>query len=59
MGQTSFGILWLWFIGAGLLGFVLAYGIMRAGRLRHGERERLDRNTTMRQQSEDPHKRPF
>jgi hypothetical protein len=46
MGETSLGMLWLWFIGAGLLGLVLAYGIMRAGRLRRGERERLDRNTT-------------
>jgi len=47
------------FIGAAVLGFALAYGILRAGRLRRSERKRLDRNTKTTQRSEDPQKRPF
>ena len=58
-GETSYGLLWLWFIGAAVLGFALAYGILRAGRLRRSERKRLDRNTKTTQRSEDPQKRPF
>ena len=45
-------MLWLLVIGAVVLGCVLAYGILRA-------RERLDRNITRTQRSEDPQKRPF
>jgi len=58
-GETSYGMLWLWFIGAAVLGFALTYGILRAGRLRRSERERLDRNTKTTQRSEKPRKRPF
>jgi hypothetical protein len=58
-GETSYGMLWLWFIAAAVLGFALAYGILRAGRLRRSERERLDRNTRTIQRSDDPQKRPF
>jgi hypothetical protein len=58
-GETSYGMLWLWFIGAAVLGFALVYGVWRAGRLRRSERERLDRNTKTTQRSEDPQKRPF
>jgi hypothetical protein len=59
MGETSYAMVWLWFIGAGLLGAVLAYGVIRAGNLRRSERARLDRNTVKTQQAEDPRKRPF
>jgi len=52
-------MLWLWFIGAAVLGFALAYGILRAGRLRRSERKRLNRNTKTTQRSDDPQKRPF
>ena len=45
-------MLWLLVIGAVALGCVVAYGILRA-------RERLDRNITRTQRSEDPQKRPF
>ena len=58
-GETSYGMLWLWVIGAVVLGCILAYGILRAGRLGRSERERLDRNTKKTQQAEDPQKRPF
>jgi hypothetical protein len=58
-GKTSYGMLWLWFIGAAVLGFALAYGILRVSRLRRGERERLDRNTKATQRADDPQKRPF
>ena len=30
-GETSYGMLWLWVIGAVVLGCILAYGILRAG----------------------------
>ena len=53
LGETSY---WLWFAGAFVLGAVIAYGMIRAGRLRRAERQRLDRNTEARQQQEDPSK---
>jgi hypothetical protein len=55
--DTSFILIFVWVIGVVVLGLVLAYGIVRAGRLRRGERERLDRNTRRTQQVEDPQKR--
>ena len=58
-GETSYGMLWLWLIGAAVLGLVLAYGLLKAGHLGRGERERLDRNTKTIQRSEDPQKSPF
>jgi cytochrome c-type biogenesis protein CcmH/NrfF len=58
LGHLSANLLWLWFIGAFVLGAVLVYGVTRAGRLRRSERARLDRNTEARQQQEDPYKRP-
>ncbi|MGY4622560.1 hypothetical protein [Bradyrhizobium sp. USDA 4486] len=58
LGHLSANLLWLWFIGAFVLGAVLVYGVMRAGRLRRSERARLERNTEARQQQEDPYKRP-
>jgi hypothetical protein len=58
LGHVSANLLWLWFIGAFLLGAVLVYGVMKAGRLRRSERARLDRNTEARQRQEDPYKRP-
>ncbi|MCK1338042.1 hypothetical protein IVB38_18955 [Bradyrhizobium sp. 38] len=58
LGHLSANLLWLWFIGAFLLGAVLVYGVSKSGRLRRSERAQLDRNTEARQQQEDPHKRP-
>ena len=58
LGHLSANLLWLWFIGAFVLGGVLAYGVMKAGRLRGSERAQLDRNTEARQRQEDPYKRP-
>ncbi|MET4290799.1 cytochrome c-type biogenesis protein CcmH/NrfF [Bradyrhizobium sp. LB8.2] len=58
LGHLSANLLWLWFIGAFLLGAVLVYGVSKSGRLRRSERARLDRNTEARQRQEDPHKRP-
>jgi hypothetical protein len=58
LGHLSANLLWLWFIGAFLLGAVLVYGVSKSGRLRRSERAQLDRNTQTRQRQEDPHKRP-
>lgn len=57
LGHLSANLLWLWFIGAFLLGAVLVYGVVKAGRLRRSDRARLDRDTEARQQQEDPYKR--
>ena len=58
LGQLSANLLWLWFIGAFLLGAALVYGVMKAGHLRRADRAQLDRNTEARQRQEDPYKRP-
>ncbi|MGY4364482.1 cytochrome c-type biogenesis protein CcmH/NrfF [Bradyrhizobium sp. LB1.3] len=58
LGHLSANLLWLWFIGAFLLGAVLVYGVSKSGRLRRSERAQLDRNTEARQRQEDPRKRP-
>ena len=58
LGHLSANLLWLWFIGAFLLGAALVYGVAKAGRLRRSERARLDRATEARQRQEDPYKRP-
>lgn len=42
----------LWGIGIIILGFVLVYGVARAGRLRRSERERIDRRTVELQKTE-------
>ncbi len=42
----------LWGIGIIILGLVLVYGVMRAGRLRRSERERIDRRTIEVQKAE-------
>lgn len=57
LGHLSANLLWLWFVGAFLLGAVLVYGVVKAGRLRRSDRARLDRDTEARQQQEDPYKR--
>lgn len=44
------------FGGAVLLGAAIAYGVARAGRLRHSERRSLDAATDARQRQEDPQK---
>jgi len=45
-----------WLAGVIILGFLLMYGILRAGRIRGKERAQLDRNTRARQNQEDPQK---
>ncbi|OSJ35671.1 hypothetical protein BSZ19_07445 [Bradyrhizobium japonicum] len=57
LGDTSATLLWLWFIGAFVLGAAILYGVMRAGRLRRSERAQLDRNTEAAQRRDDPQKR--
>ena len=57
LGHASDYMLWLWFIGAFVLGALLVYGVARAGYLSRGERARLDRATEQRQRQEDPYKR--
>jgi hypothetical protein len=42
----------LWGVGIIILGLVLVYGVVRAGRLRRDERERIDRRTIELQKSE-------
>lgn len=44
--------IWIWFVGAGILGLALAYSTVRAGWLRREERLSLDRRTEMQQISE-------
>ena len=58
LGYASSQMLWLWFIGAFVLGGILVYGVMKSGHLRRSERAQLDRNTEARQRQEDPYKRP-
>lgn len=58
LGHASAQMLWLWFIGAFMLGGVLVFGVMKAGHLRRSERARLDRATEELQRQEDPYKRP-
>lgn len=57
LGHASANMLWLWFIGAFVLGAVLIYGVTRAGHLRRSERAQLDRNTEAAQRRDDPYKR--
>jgi hypothetical protein len=57
LGDTSATLLWVWFIGAFVLGGAILYGVMKAGRLRRSERAQLDRNTEAVQRREDPQKR--
>jgi hypothetical protein len=51
---SSTWLLPLWVAGVVVLGIVLGYAIHRAGYLRRGERERLDRNTNTIQRAEEP-----
>jgi hypothetical protein len=47
----------LLFGGAALLGLAIAYGVMRAGRIKGNERRQLDRNTRAAQAADDPQKK--
>jgi len=58
LGQHSTNLLYLWVLGAVVLGGILVYGVSKAGYLRRGERAQLDRNTEATQRREDPYKRP-
>jgi hypothetical protein len=57
LGHLSVTAIWIWFIGAFILGAAILYGVMRAGRLRRSERAQLDRNTEAAQRRDDPQKR--
>jgi hypothetical protein len=57
LGDVSATALWLWFIGAFILGAAILYGVWRTGRLRRSERAQLDRNTEAPQSRDDPQKR--
>jgi hypothetical protein len=58
LGDTSATLLWLWFIGAFVLGGAILYGVLKTGRLSRGERAQLDRNTEAAQRRDDPQKTP-
>jgi hypothetical protein len=53
---VSYTLVGLWFIGAVILGVGIAYGVVRAGRLRRAERRRLDQATGAVQREEDSQK---
>jgi len=57
LGDVSATALWLWFIGAFILGAAIWYGVRRSGHLRRSERALLDRNTEAAQHRDDPQKR--
>ncbi|MCK1392518.1 hypothetical protein [Bradyrhizobium sp. 1] len=56
LGDVSVTALWLWFIGAFVLGAVIWYGVRRSGHLSRSERAQLDRNTEAAQRRDDPQK---
>lgn len=56
--QGALPAMWMWFIGAGVLGVALVYGVFRAGWLKPRERAQLDHNTRVQQRKEDPQKAP-
>ncbi|AWL93010.1 hypothetical protein CIT37_12930 [Bradyrhizobium ottawaense] len=56
-GDTSVSLLWLWFIGAFILGGAILYGTLKSGRLNRRHRAQLDRNTEAAQRRDDPQKR--
>ncbi|MBR0708509.1 hypothetical protein [Bradyrhizobium liaoningense] len=56
LGDVSATALWLWFIGAFILGAVIWYGVRQSGHLRRSERTQLDRNTEAAQRRDDPQK---
>jgi beta-lactamase regulating signal transducer with metallopeptidase domain len=51
--SVSYWLLALWVAGVVVLGFALAYGTLKAGRLRRTERERSDRNSQANRQMEE------
>jgi hypothetical protein len=57
LGDISVTALWMWFIGAFVLGGAIFYGVLKAGRLSRSERAQLDRNTEAVQRRDDPQKR--
>lgn len=48
--------LWIWVLGVTALGIALAYGVIRSGNLKKGEKVQLDNSTRARQRREDPQK---
>ncbi|MEN3287619.1 MAG: hypothetical protein V7634_1919 [Bradyrhizobium sp.] len=57
LGHGSVIEVWMWFIGAFVLGGAMLYGVLKSGRLRRSERARLDYNTEQAQRRDDPQKR--
>ena len=51
-------MIYIWGIAIVLLGAIIAYGMMRSGRLGRRERRQLDENTRAAQNRDDPQKRP-
>jgi hypothetical protein len=54
----GFPPVFLWFVGVGVLGLALWYGVSRTGWLSRRQRAQLDANTRARQRADDPQKRP-
>jgi hypothetical protein len=57
LGHGSVIEVWMWFIGAFVLGGAMLYGVLKSGRLRRSERARLDYNTEQARRRDDPQKR--
>jgi hypothetical protein len=56
LGETSYGLLWVWLLGVIALGTVLFYGMRMSGRLGRREKQRLNESTIDLQRREDPQK---
>jgi hypothetical protein len=57
LGETSFGLLWVWLLAAVILSAVLFYSIRQIDRLTSGEQRALPETTKAEQRSEDPGRR--
>jgi putative copper export protein len=53
LGETSFGLLWVWVLAVVILALALVYGIRKTGHLTSREKRALQENTKARQRSED------
>jgi hypothetical protein len=54
LGETSFGLLWVWVLAAVILAAVLFYGIRQIDRLTSGEHRALQENTKAQERRQDP-----
>ena len=53
---TGYGLI-AWILGIAVLGIVIAYGVMKAGRLSRNERQRVDQNAVAARMGRDPEQR--